>query len=561
MGTLAAVAEALDRAERRMIKKAFRVWKKIQDQILRNVLEKTYEPVDVSPLSEAFKVGMIAAYVYGRADAQGKIRKKIMRLSEDFEIKEPLVEFILKQDGNLVRRLMGYKVTDAMAEFFQPSKEALNFLDGYTVKLAKVLEKDFLDNVTKWVQDTIREGMSEKEASRYLEQRIKNFTKHRINMIARTEATRAFNIGRLEETLDSDIVVGYRFDAVLDKKTSKICRARDGMFIPKTEKALLIENTPPLHPNCRSRLVEVTVFDDLPKKHMPKTWDVSLMPKQRIYDKNVLERILNKPERNLTAQDSIDWVIENLKGIEFKEKYTTKELRRIAGYIDPDNPNGAPKVELKKLGKGTAGQYKFRSIGNTIEDLGIEISSKTPDKVLSFIHESLHRQYITRYGNILPDDFEEGITDFLAKYIYSRSFKNMPAFSTGYKEYPLKLLLYAKRNNISLDSLARKLYQMRRKGAGYNDFIKKLGGLDNLSLTSDDLELVFTIAKKHLREVQFLMKEALLRQGALEAAADDIAKTMEKYLKDKETFENFWYTNDGRSFLLSQAIQYIILMR
>ena len=49
-------------------------------------------------------------------------------------------------------------------------------------------------------------------------------------------------------------MVGYEFVAVLDSRTSQQCRSLDGTTYKKGDPKLAAI-TPPLHPNCRSRLV------------------------------------------------------------------------------------------------------------------------------------------------------------------------------------------------------------------------------------------------------------------------------------------------------------------
>jgi SPP1 gp7 family putative phage head morphogenesis protein len=47
----------------------------------------------------------------------------------------------------------------------------------------------------------------------------------------------------------------YIFRAVMDARTSKICRGLNGTVVPAKDTALLTRIKPPLHPNCRSMLI------------------------------------------------------------------------------------------------------------------------------------------------------------------------------------------------------------------------------------------------------------------------------------------------------------------
>jgi len=54
---------------------------------------------------------------------------------------------------------------------------------------------------------------------------------------------------------NSDYIDNYIFIATLDGRTSRICRSLDG----RSFKKMSVWNTPPLHPNCRSKMTAVPV--------------------------------------------------------------------------------------------------------------------------------------------------------------------------------------------------------------------------------------------------------------------------------------------------------------
>lgn len=297
MASLRAIAEALDRAEKRITARARRSLKPIKEQAVADILEGRFEIYDIRDLAKAFAIGMLSAYVFGKASVIGELRKgqktqlQLAESEEDYWAQ--VLKFLVRADQKLIVRLIRQKI-DPFKQYFRPSDIALNFLEGYTLQLAHVIQADLLKNMTAWIRETIMQGMSEKEAIKYLSSKTKQFAERRLKMIARTEATRAFNIGTLEETRNSNIIVGYRFDAVLDRRTSDICRARDGKFISKDDLDLLIQNTPPLHVNCRSMLRPITQYEELPKQHMPSFFeDKKEQAKQRPYDIAVLRQILS----------------------------------------------------------------------------------------------------------------------------------------------------------------------------------------------------------------------------------------------------------------------------
>ena len=86
-------------------------------------------------------------------------------------------------------------------------------------------------------------------------------TAARAEAVARTESMRAYNMGALVGMRETEgFVQGVRFSAILDERTSRMCRMRDGMTF-RLDDPRLAGNSPPLHPNCRSVLVPVTAVD------------------------------------------------------------------------------------------------------------------------------------------------------------------------------------------------------------------------------------------------------------------------------------------------------------
>lgn len=94
----------------------------------------------------------------------------------------------------------------------------------------------------------------------------RGFTYDQALTLVRTEMTRAYNEGRMGvwsefETADRDtdepgLIIGYRFNAVLDNVTTEECEARNGHVFEPGE-----VDVPPLHFNCRS-VLEPVYSDD-----------------------------------------------------------------------------------------------------------------------------------------------------------------------------------------------------------------------------------------------------------------------------------------------------------
>lgn len=78
-----------------------------------------------------------------------------------------------------------------------------------------------------------------------------------IERFARTKITDVMNRGRLEFFNESGVVAAYQYSAVLDDRTTEICRGLHGKIFKSGS-----EPVPPMHFNCRSLLIPITKYED-----------------------------------------------------------------------------------------------------------------------------------------------------------------------------------------------------------------------------------------------------------------------------------------------------------
>jgi len=86
---------------------------------------------------------------------------------------------------------------------------------------------------------------------------------YRLETIIRTNATESFNRGRLIEARKAgDLVTGFEYSAIIDSKTTPICRFLDEkVFL--ADDPTLDEFTPSQHMNCRSVLVPILLDEEI----------------------------------------------------------------------------------------------------------------------------------------------------------------------------------------------------------------------------------------------------------------------------------------------------------
>lgn len=274
-----AVAMSLYSVERKIEDATYKFFTGAWDQaISRGVVVDETQSVFMRRLFDA----LLTAFFWGQVDAWAKIGKQERKQFAELEHEHivAVIKKALKEHPEILLAFARKKVSEdeAIRLIFDVPKESIEFLYQYTVKLANVESEAVLREVTEAVRETIERGMSEADAYKLLNERLRGFKEQRVKAIARTEATRAYNMGLIARSFKT--VKGYRYSAVLDSKTTKMCQQRHGKFIPADDIQLLATNTPPLHVNCRSTLVpELTVTGerlDMSRVEPPAKRDVDI---------------------------------------------------------------------------------------------------------------------------------------------------------------------------------------------------------------------------------------------------------------------------------------------
>jgi SPP1 gp7 family putative phage head morphogenesis protein len=128
----------------------------------------------------------------------------------------------------------------------------------HAVKLTGKIDQQTIWDIEYVLAKAIQLGMSTPETIKYFNQMVPNhtFTTARVENIVRTETGKAYAMGSLQSIYENSEIVRYvQFRSIPDDRVTDMCMYRNGLIIPINEFAILGANTPPLHYQCRSRLV------------------------------------------------------------------------------------------------------------------------------------------------------------------------------------------------------------------------------------------------------------------------------------------------------------------
>lgn len=146
--------------------------------------------------------------------------------------------------------------------FEKQTKSAMQYWDDYAIKLSKVEDKDLLNKLKETLQKGMKEGKTIQELQRDIKTVFPEFTKARLENIARTETAKAYNYGRLLTFYENtDLVQAVKISAIIDDRTCDICISRNGMIIPLSDTGAVARNYPPFHYQCRCVLLPITIVD------------------------------------------------------------------------------------------------------------------------------------------------------------------------------------------------------------------------------------------------------------------------------------------------------------
>lgn len=142
--------------------------------------------------------------------------------------------------------------------------EFLDIIEADSFKAVGDYSNDVLKRAQNILAQGLKNGVSSAEIHKAIQDELEGFTDRWVNTVVRTKTTEVYNSARKlyweTDPLAKQIITGYMYSAIIDDRTSEVCRHLDGKMFEKGD--FTNRTTPPVHFNCRSLWVPITKFED-----------------------------------------------------------------------------------------------------------------------------------------------------------------------------------------------------------------------------------------------------------------------------------------------------------
>lgn len=257
---------SLDKEEKKYAKSAISEYgKKVDFKKIENSLD-TFKDALMDELAPVLKKMFID--LGDQIDKKKIVKDNKIERIEDIKLKG--LKDVKQALKNAFKEMYQDSKRMAQSELFKvnfalplPTDEFMDFLEKETYSFVG----DWSYNITKDAKikiiQAIKDGTPISSVINSLSEDGLASSEVSIERYARTKFTEVMNRGRLELFESSKIVQGYEYSAILDNVTSDICESLDGKVFKAGEQPI-----PPLHFNCRSLLIPITIYEEVKKWNM-----------------------------------------------------------------------------------------------------------------------------------------------------------------------------------------------------------------------------------------------------------------------------------------------------
>lgn len=209
-----------------------------------------------------------------------RLTNKILKKADSLVIFKKSIEKTDKKDVIELKNLFSKFYKQVGKESVVRLNDEIKHLSGISTKIkipdineglryrAEILAlkktKDFRDTIIEKIKASEGNIKDKKELIKTVKKASNLFANRNISVVARMESVNAVNTARIEAGNKSTIIKGWQFLAVLDKRTTDICKSRHLKVLRKDDPRVRGSFRPPCHWGCRSLLSPVTIFEDIP---------------------------------------------------------------------------------------------------------------------------------------------------------------------------------------------------------------------------------------------------------------------------------------------------------
>ena len=468
-----------------------------------------------------------------------------------------------------------------VSNFSVVPQNTLDYYADYSLQLSNVFETDLLNKAKQKIYSGIENGLSIQDIRFSLQDVFTQFSSWRLQNIARTELTKAFNQGRLEAFKSPHLdgfIVALQFTGVWDDRTSDICEERLRMnnghgLILKIGDPRIPANTPPLHFQCRSSWLPVDKYS-LIEEGLDQY--IGAMPggliepmagfggKTVVYfaplDKNDIFTKLGKPLKNLQEVIVLEKKIRAKVEDEFNaHAFLSKDV--IFAKSEKEFYQYLGEVDDKAIAFYKDGLICYHPIHVT----GGVKKGLLPS-ITAMFHENIHA--IRRGIRFSLDDeinfvFSEGVTEYLSrkmllKFGFATNYEDVINMDARTLEMSYVLSHLAVKNNYNIERVG-KIIENANIGHSLGYLKKPISKEKENQVKLDFQELLNSVPEitqesyneqlKKLRKKGFCVKE-------IDSYFEKLKIKLDKQIEDAILRENYNEEQVNRLKILKKPIEY-----
>lgn len=238
--------------------------KKRHSQLLKRVKGVVDELIEAHVKNDSEEVeGILATLKMPSSKEWNKLIKKLVLSSATAGVLRAHLEI------DRLRELFEFDEYNVIPEGYDYDvvfpKEGLDFIDKYSYQIGVITEDTVLNRIRAVLKQGLEEGYAPEELYNAVRDTAGSWmSEGHAQTIARTESSKMYNAGRMARYTDDEntgFIEALQYDAIIDRRTTEVCKHLDGMTIAVTNQAVIAKFTPPNHYQCRATWLPVTKYE------------------------------------------------------------------------------------------------------------------------------------------------------------------------------------------------------------------------------------------------------------------------------------------------------------